>query len=160
MTTLTFFGPIQDTAAHTSLARQPADPQLEVSETIPPHITSKGSVRTAPLEHYITLASRDCLQRPTPTAIFRHATEVPPPILRSDQDNRVLIFPGAFNPSHLGHATLLWHIYLSLFRNDRRHNPTNEAHICIEEEAHPSRKPQGSAEFCTESTPAAAALAG
>lgn len=114
MTTLTFFGPIQNTAAHTSLARQPADPQLEVSETIPPHITSKGSVRTAPLEHYITLASRDCLQRPTPTAIFRHATEVPPPILRSDQDNRVLIFPGAFNPSHLGHATLLWHIYLSL----------------------------------------------
>jgi hypothetical protein len=46
---LTFFGPIQDTAAHTPLARQPAIPQLEVSETIPPHITCKGSVRTAPL---------------------------------------------------------------------------------------------------------------
>jgi hypothetical protein len=33
-------------------------------------------------------------------------------MLRSDCENRVLIFPGCFNPPHLGHIALLWHAYL------------------------------------------------
>lgn len=93
---------------------QPALPQLEALRSTTPHITFDGLVKTAPLEHYIAFASRECLKRPSPTRIFRHAAGVSPPTLRSDQENRVLIFPGAFNLPHLGHTGLLWHIYLSL----------------------------------------------
>lgn len=56
---------------------------------------------------------RYLLKRPQ-GRIFRHAPNVTAPTLRSNQENRVLVFPGAFNLPHLGHARLLWHTYLSL----------------------------------------------
>lgn len=117
MTTWTAFEPPPEAATGSDFTTQQADKYLEAPDSIYAHITFNGSLRTAPLEHYIVLAVQRYLPEHTRGQIFRRAPEVSPPILRSDQENRILVFPSAFTPPHHGHTGLLWHTYLSL--NDK-----------------------------------------
>lgn len=114
MVTWTTFDTAADAATATTVSQQQALTQLELRKDKPAHINFDGSVKIAPLAHYITTASKQCLLRPASDQIFRHAPNVTLPTLRDNQENRVLVFPGAFNPPHLGHTGLLWHVYLSL----------------------------------------------
>lgn len=86
-------------------------------EPTPPHITLDGATRLAPLEHYIVLAEQASLGSEAPSRpqnrVFERANGVQGPVLRSDHENRILIYPGSFNPPHQGHASLLWHAYLA-----------------------------------------------
>src|SRR5690349_4757547 len=73
------------------------------------HITITGSIKTVPLEYYMSKVADSADFVETCGPIFRTS---PGPILRSDRGNRILLFFGCFNPQHLGHAALLWHAYL------------------------------------------------
>lgn len=42
---------------------------------------------------------------------FNHGTAIDPPILESGCVNRILLYPGSFNPPHQGHLDLLRHVY-------------------------------------------------
>ncbi|KAH7092414.1 hypothetical protein FB567DRAFT_545565 [Paraphoma chrysanthemicola] len=88
--------------------RQSGHVSLEIT---PPTI---GRVRFADLEDYILRAERTSIDVPLADrhTLFRRVKGVQPPRLRSDRNNIVLIYPGCFNPPHLGHLALLWHAFL------------------------------------------------
>ncbi|KAI4918970.1 hypothetical protein J4E85_009760 [Alternaria conjuncta] len=44
-------------------------------------------------------------------------TRSPGPELQRGRENRIVIYPGCFNPPHAGHAALLWHTYLNTDAN-------------------------------------------
>lgn len=105
-----------------SLSRDCLDTVIEISDALGPgmtptdpskasHITIEDSVRTTPLDYYIKLAGPPGTVQPN-EPIFRTSPGSSVPTLRSNRQNRVLLFPGSFNPPHLGHAALLWHTYL------------------------------------------------
>jgi hypothetical protein len=69
--------------------------------------TAKRSMQThsavqVPLEPYI----RQAYGHVTDT-IFARRPDHQPPMLRRDRVNRILLYPGAFNPPHQGHMTLV-----------------------------------------------------
>ena len=96
----------------TSLNKTVAD-QDAFLHTVQPPSSPAPIVTYADLEHYVLEAERLVLrnisQRRT---LFRRVPNVAPPTLRSDCENRILVFPGSFNPPHLGHLALLWHAFL------------------------------------------------
>ncbi|KAI9682423.1 MAG: hypothetical protein M1829_000215 [Trizodia sp. TS-e1964] len=47
-----------------------------------------------------------------PDPVLNSGTSHPQPVLRSDRINDILIYPGCFNPPHLGHYELLRHGFL------------------------------------------------
>ena len=103
-----------DSSEATSSVSTTAEEAAPYGLTEDTHTRPEGSIKTANLEDYILLAERICLPRYPRQQIFRRAPHVQSPTLRSDRENRVLVFPGSFNPPHLGHAALLWHTYLCL----------------------------------------------
>lgn len=72
------------------------------------------AVTYASLEDYIIRAERAVFAQPPQRhrPIFRRAPNVPVLMLRNDCENRVLVFPGSFNPPHLDYISLLWHAML------------------------------------------------
>ncbi|KAI4913943.1 hypothetical protein J4E90_005663 [Alternaria incomplexa] len=52
-----------------------------------------------------------------PDSSSRIFTRSPGPELQRDRDNRIIIYPGSFNPPHVGHIALLWHAYLNMDAN-------------------------------------------
>ena len=101
--------------SHPSQANQGTTPTNEIPVT-PSHITLDGSTKVAHLEYYILLAEQVYFKNrtPKPRKIFRPNPNGQTPTLRSDRENRILVYPGSFNPPHLGQTGLLWHTYLSL----------------------------------------------
>ena len=76
------------------------------------HITIEGSLKTAPLAYYISKLAGEFDHKQLYEPVFRSSPGLLVPTLRNDRENRVLLYPGCFNPPHLGHAALLWHAYL------------------------------------------------
>jgi hypothetical protein len=72
-------------------------------------------VKQASLSTYILLAEASTLPSSSPRTrpIFNTAFGISTPILKTDRENRIILYPGCFNPLHLGHKALLWHTYLS-----------------------------------------------
>jgi hypothetical protein len=71
-------------------------------------------VKQAPLSDYILRAEAlEVVNPPTRRdPLFKPAPNVSPPTLRSDRKNRILVYPGCFNPLHHGHIALLWRTFL------------------------------------------------
>ncbi|KAI4957359.1 hypothetical protein J4E86_004497 [Alternaria arbusti] len=65
---------------------------------------------TAPLEHYIRLASNS-ISLPTPSDSYftspEHAS-----VLHRNRENKIIMYTGSFNPPHLGHFELAFHTFL------------------------------------------------
>ncbi|EDU43723.1 hypothetical protein PtrSN002B_004878 [Pyrenophora tritici-repentis] len=80
-----------------------------------PIASSPSDVKTAPLETYIlsTEAKISHLLPTRTTPVFRSFPDSESPTLRSDRENKIIIYCGAFNPPHAGHAALLSHTYFS-----------------------------------------------
>jgi hypothetical protein len=75
--------------------------------------TNSDSVKRALLSHYILLAEAQLTPHPPRTIpVFSSISGVTAPTLQNDRENRILFYPGCFNPPHAGHAALLWHTYL------------------------------------------------
>jgi hypothetical protein len=75
--------------------------------------TNPAGVKRALLSHYILLAEAQLTNHPPRTTpVFFTVSGVTAPTLQSDRENRILFYPGCFNPPHAGHAALLWHTYL------------------------------------------------
>jgi hypothetical protein len=73
-----------------------------------------SAVKYASLSSYIARvgALLDPLPAPRTRPIFRTGPNITTPTLRSDRENRILLYPGCFNPPHHDHTALLWHIFL------------------------------------------------
>jgi hypothetical protein len=71
-------------------------------------------VKQAPLSDYILRAEAlEVVDPPTRLyPLFKPILNVSPPTLRSDGENRILVYPGCFNPPHHGYVSLLWHPFL------------------------------------------------
>jgi hypothetical protein len=71
-------------------------------------------IKFAPLLTYILRAEALEIINPPKRLqpLFKPAPHVSPPTLRSDRENRILVYPGCFNPPHHGHTALLWHTFL------------------------------------------------
>jgi len=67
------------------------------------------------LEDYIHRAYEDMQGFSDPSP--RIFTRSPGPELQRGRENRIVIYPGCFNPPHAGHAALLWHTYLNTDAN-------------------------------------------
>ncbi|CAE7031954.1 hypothetical protein CFE70_004513 [Pyrenophora teres f. teres 0-1] len=80
-----------------------------------PIASSRPEVKTAPLETYILSAEAKLAFRlPTRTTpVFPSFPGSTPPTLHSDRENKIVLYCGAFNPPHAGHAALLSHTYFS-----------------------------------------------
>jgi len=75
--------------------------------------SSATSVTQAHLEHYVLEAEKTVLGHiPRRRPLFRRVPDIAPPTLSSDCENRILVYPGSFNPPHLGHLALMWHAFL------------------------------------------------
>jgi len=68
-------------------------------------------VQTKYLEDYIRRAYEDI--QGFPDSSSRIFTKSPGPELQRDRKNHIILYPGSFNPPHVGHAALLWHAYLN-----------------------------------------------
>jgi hypothetical protein len=90
----------------------PQDSSSDSSDNPPPapHIsTNTSGIKHALLSHYIALAESHFPSLPSRTTlVFSHIPEITPSTLYSDRENRILFYPGCFNPPYAGHATLLW----------------------------------------------------
>lgn len=80
----------------------------------PDTTTTTAQIKYASLEEYIiqteNLEFEGCfLPR---ERVFRSEPHFRSPTLRSDRENRILLYPGYFNPPHHGHCALLWHTFL------------------------------------------------
>lgn len=71
-----------------------------------------------PLAEYVEKAC--AFQYNTSTRPFNSGTALNPPCLRPRGVNRILLYPGSFNPPHRGHVDLLTHVY---------HNAGDDLHI-------------------------------
>ncbi|KAH6882567.1 hypothetical protein BKA58DRAFT_21586 [Alternaria rosae] len=78
-------------------------------------VTSSDGVHTRYLEDYIRHAYEDI--QGFPELSSRIFSRSPGPDIQCDRDNRIIIYPGCFNPPHVGHAALLWHAYLNMDAN-------------------------------------------
>jgi hypothetical protein len=78
---------------------------------VQPQTTLDGAVKVAPLAHYILLAEQVCFKSAAPARrkVFCDNPHGQAPTLRDDGENRIMIYPGCFNPPHVGHTGLLWH---------------------------------------------------
>jgi len=65
---------------------------------------------TAPLEHYIRLASKS-ISLPTPSDSYFTSPEHAP-VLHRNRENKIIMYTGSFNPPHLGHFELAFHTFL------------------------------------------------
>jgi hypothetical protein len=73
-----------------------------------PKSLSMADSKDKPLESYIHLSyhlGANCFTRDK--RIFDHGLSHMPPFLRSSRKNRLLLYPGSFNPPHYGHLNLL-----------------------------------------------------
>jgi hypothetical protein len=71
-----------------------------------------GVPDTMPLEHYIRKALPKRVRNKLPPHLFRPSESIKVPTLRKNRLNPVLIFPGSFNPPHIGHKIILAHAFL------------------------------------------------
>lgn len=62
--------------------------------------------KTADLEYYVKRAGWS-----DGDSVFDQADTKYRPQLRSDRQNRVLLYPGSFNPPHIGHLALVKHVF-------------------------------------------------
>ena len=98
---------------HTKTALEGVEPAHQPIRARP-HIIFDGAAKVAPLAHYILLAEQACFRSAAPARrkVFCDNPHGRAPTLRDDGENRIMIYPGCFNPPHLGHTGLLWHTYL------------------------------------------------
>jgi hypothetical protein len=77
--------------------------------------TSSDGAKPKYLEDYIRRAYTAIPGFPEPSS--RIFTRSPGPELQHGRENRIILYPGCFNPPHAGHAVLLWHTYLNTDAN-------------------------------------------
>jgi hypothetical protein len=77
--------------------------------------TSSDGAKPKYLEDYIRRAYTAIPGFPEPSS--RIFTRSPGPELQHGRENRIILYPGCFNPPHAGHAALLWHTYLNTDAN-------------------------------------------
>jgi hypothetical protein len=122
-----FSSPIETKAEHAATAARtkdfistlfsPVNPNPAPKKTTPASVRTPVQLSVLPgsstetyanLSDYI-LAAEATLPDHTPRrTVFRSSS----PRLRSDSENRILIYPGSFNPPHYGHLALLCHAFL------------------------------------------------
>ena len=101
----------------------PIDSTVGADKSRPANIQHSSSVGTTRsnksqaihLEDYIHRAYEEMQGFPDPSP--RIFTRSPGPVLQRGRENRIIIYPGCFNPPHTGHAALLWHTYLNTDAN-------------------------------------------